>query len=129
MSNICPLKSQFFIEGSLSSLVGLPPPPFNGPITKNQARNPGTVEKRIANFDGRTDELTRTDGLTEPGEHSVPYGKVQFICSINSNCEISFDHLKKTRTTIVHRSVDEIFIVINICSVRRKDGKKSRRMD
>ena len=32
-----------------------------------KARNQGTVEKRIANSDGRTDELTdwRTDGLTD----------------------------------------------------------------
>ena len=29
-----------------------------------------------------------------------------------------------TRTIIVHRSVDGIIIVINICSVRQKDGKK-----
>ena len=34
----------------------------------------------------------------------------------------------KTRTIIVHRSVDDIFIVINISSVRRKDGKNYRRM-
>ena len=34
-----------------------------------------------------------------------------------------------TRTIIVHRSVDGILIVINIYSVRPKDGKKSRRKD
>ena len=33
---------------------------------------------------------------------------------------------KKTRTIIVHRSVDGIIIVINISSVRRTDGKKDR---
>ena len=33
---------------------------------------------------------------------------------------------EKTRTNIFHRSVDGIIIVINKCSVRRKDGKKSR---
>ena len=35
----------------------------------------------------------------------------------------------RTRTIIVHRSVDGIITVINICSVRQKDGKKSRLMD
>ena len=41
----------------------------------------------------------------------------------------SIDNGKKLKRTIhlkiiVHRSVDGLIIVINVCSVRRKDGKK-----
>ena len=42
------------------------------------------------------------------------------------NKMLKISEQKLTKTIIVHRSVDDIFIVINICSVRRKDEKKTK---
>ena len=42
-----------------------------------------------------------------------------------NECSKMYD-LKKTRTIVFYRSVNGIIIDINICLVRRKDGKKSK---
>ena len=71
-------------ERKISKSTFSPPPKKKGggktpPVREKQAQNPGAVDKRIANSDGRTDRLTDWhDGLTGVqylSEYNLPNGK------------------------------------------------------
>ena len=89
---------------------------------------------------GGCQKLVPGDTRTVVDRRGLSYKKVFFFQEgqvwskdkVQSKVQILWRSKKQkfwTRTIIVHRSVDGIIIDINIYSARRKDGKKSRRMD